>query len=122
MQRTCPRPRSDRPSGFSLVELLVAMLVLSILVAAAARGLITSLHADETSTLTFEGGLLLQRIEAAAVRGASTNETAAMMNRAWRLHEDVVRPTGSNDSPWRVWTLELELRPSLRLQRAIRAD
>lgn len=122
MRQTSPARPFERSAGFTLVELLVAILILSILVAAAARGLMTSLHTDESSALLFEGGLLLQRIEAAAARGSTTNETAALVTQGWQFREELVRASTSNDSPWRVWTVAPERRPSMHLQRAIRAD
>lgn len=101
---------------------MVALILLSILVAAAARGLMTSMRSDETSVLLFEGGLILNRIEAASIRHTPSNETAALTAPGWHLQQEMTPSETSNERPWRVSVLTAVQRPSLRITSAMRAD
>lgn len=109
-------------AGFSLVEVLVAVLILAILVAAASRGLVTSLATDSVSRQLFEGNLVMNRIETARLRGAiSTEQLKPLTGPGWALSESLQEATKTNSISWRTLTLQSELRPSLRLQHVTRA-
>lgn len=113
---------SEARSAFTLIELLVAMAILAVLVAAVSRGLITSMNADETSALVFDGSLVMNRCEAGIVR----NEDAATMNilagPEWQFIDEHRKADESNAVPWRVVSLRSAVRPSLQIQSAMRAD
>ena len=119
MQRISPWRISKRRDAFSLVELLVAMAILAILVAASSRGLVTSMIADETSVLVFDGTLALNRCEAGIARG---DDAKTLGGAGWERFDVYLKPEDSNAVPWRVISLQSQLRPSLRIQMAIRAD
>lgn len=111
---------AGRTSGFSLVEVLVAVLLLAILVAAASRGLMTSLASDEVSAQVFEGNLALNRLEAAEARGCGPEELKLLAGPGWQFGDARVAPAETNAHAWRILSLQSEIRPSLRIRAALR--
>jgi prepilin-type N-terminal cleavage/methylation domain-containing protein len=116
------RPIANSSSGFSLVEVLVAVLILAILVAAASRGLVTSMASDSTSKMLFEGNLVMNRIDAARLRGESFEKMKELVGPGWTVTETIKAATTTNKITWRVYTLQNEQRPSLKIQHAVRVD
>lgn len=120
--RTCNRnsPRKNSRGGFTLVEVLVALVILAILVATAARGLLTSLASDEISAQIFAGTLAMNRLEAAAARGDDADKMQALAGSGWLFTETTSKATETNAIAWRVISLRSEIRPSLQLRTALR--
>lgn len=110
-----------RASGFSLIEVVVALAVIAILVAVTSRGLMTSLTSDEVSAQIFAGTLALNRVEAAAVRGAPRAELERLAGPDWTLIDARPGKTDRTNAPfWRLLALHSTVRPSLVVQAALR--
>jgi prepilin-type N-terminal cleavage/methylation domain-containing protein len=116
--------RSDRvplpADGFSLLEVLAALLILVLLLTAASHSLITSLRA-ETLTRSVERAPLIMRRTACEyyLTGAATSVVAAARADGDILMESAIQPGESFG--WQEWTLSPADRPSLRIQWALRA-
>lgn len=122
MQPICHHQTSDSGDGFSLVEVLVAVAILAILVAASARGLMTSMASDETSSQVFAGNLILNRIEAAVVRGDGVEEMQKLCGTEWAVSETFTKPSETNTISWRIISLGSAVRPSLQMKISLRVD
>lgn len=108
-------------SGFSLIEVVVALAVISILVAVTSRGLMTSLSSDEVSAQIFAGTLALNRVEAAAVRDAPREELERLAGPDWIFADARPKTADRTNAPaWRLLSLRSTLRPSLVVQAAMR--
>jgi prepilin-type N-terminal cleavage/methylation domain-containing protein len=113
-------PTCDGNAGFSLVEVLVAVVILAILVAAASRGLMTSLASDEASEQIFIGTLAMNRIEAAMARAEESDKLKTFAGPGWSFDETQTSQSETNAIAWRIIGLRSEIRPTLRLQSAAR--
>ena len=125
MRRIFPRRICDSRGercGFTLIEILVSLLILSILAAAAARGLMISMASDEVSMQIFQGNLLLNKIEASALRGDSPEAMKKQAGNGWRFSETLTKASETNAIVWRIISLQSTVRPSLQVQTSLRAS
>ncbi len=121
--RATNRARSARSTGgFSLVEIVVALAIIAILVAAVSRGLMTSMQSDDVSAQVFAGNLVMNRIEAAVVRNESPEAMKKLCGTDWTISETLTKPSETNTIPWRIISLQSETRSSLSMKLALRMD
>jgi prepilin-type N-terminal cleavage/methylation domain-containing protein len=107
--------------GFTFVEVLVALLVAAILVAAASSTLIASLSAEQTAARLQDAGLLAQTIASRTHRRAE--ETNQVAQADWAVSSDVIEVKDeSATNTWRVWLFFPKDRPSLAVSLALRED
>ena len=105
-QRISPVQTPDRgPAGFTLVEVLVALLVAMLLVGAAASALIGILRAEETSLRMQKAALQVQSVTCESLLGMGITGAAHVVGEEWSVSYNVIEPTLKQTNTWNVWTI-----------------
>jgi prepilin-type N-terminal cleavage/methylation domain-containing protein len=101
-------------SGFTFVEVLIALLVVVILVSVACSSLITSLKAEQLSDWQRDASFLVNRLATEARLGTEPAGVVTQAGADWEINsEDIEAGTGPDAITWRVWILYPRERPSL---------
>jgi prepilin-type N-terminal cleavage/methylation domain-containing protein len=107
--------------GFTLIEVLIAVVVAGIAVSIACTALVTTLKAEQTATRLRDADLLIRDAAAAARLGMDPPDTPAGSMGPWKLsREEVAGMAGTNAVTWQVWTLSPADHPSLEVVFATR--
>ena len=108
--RTSPAPRSDRRSGFTFIEVMVAIIVAGLLIGVSSVSLITSLRAEQQAAWLRDAVPLIRQVSVRTWIGAMADEPLAAPE--W----EVSRSTSATDNGlWMTWTLSPAQHPSLRI-------
>jgi prepilin-type N-terminal cleavage/methylation domain-containing protein len=101
-------------SGFTFVEVLIALLVAVILVSVACSSLITSLKAEQTSDWQRDAAFLISQLSTEARLGIEPTGVVAQVRADWEINsDDIEAGSGLDEITWRVWILYPRERPSL---------
>ena len=108
-------------SGFTFVEVLIALLVAVILVSVACSSLITSLKAEQTSDWQRDASFLVSQLATEARLGVESTGVVAQAGTDWEINsDDIEAGSGPEAITWRVWILYPRERPSLTVTFASR--
>ncbi len=101
-------------SGFTFVEVIIALLVTAILVSVACSSLITSLKAEQTANYQRDASLLVNRLATEARMESASTGLVTSAGSEWEItSDDVETGEGPAAISWRVWILYPRERPSL---------
>jgi prepilin-type N-terminal cleavage/methylation domain-containing protein len=107
--------------GFTLLEVLIAMVLLAVLVTAIAPSLLASLRAEQTADLLQQGQLAADRIVTASYVLPTTTNSMEAAAEPWTAASRLAAPDEEGQPEWRVWEVSAAERPSLRVRFALRA-
>jgi prepilin-type N-terminal cleavage/methylation domain-containing protein len=101
-------------SGFTFVEVLIALLVATILVSVACSSLITALKAEQISDWQRDASFLVNQLATETRLGLESTGVVAQASFDWEINsEDIETGSGPDAIAWRVWILYPRQRPSL---------
>ena len=101
-------------SGFTFVEVMIALLAAAILVSVACSSLITSLKAEQISDYQREASFLVNQLATESSLGIQPTGVVARAGTDWEItSDDVETGEGPSATTWRVWILYPRERPSL---------
>ena len=101
-------------SGFTFVEVLIALLVAVILVSVACSSLITSLKAEQTSDWQRDASFLISQLSTEARLGIESTGVVTQVRADWEVNSDDIKAGEGPDAiMWRIWILYPRERPSL---------
>ena len=101
-------------SGFTFVEVLIALLVAVILVSVACTSLITSLKAEQISDWQRDASFLMNQLVTEARLGIESTGVVTQVSADWEITSDDIEVGSEPDVvSWRVWILYPRERPSL---------
>lgn len=101
-------------SGFTFVEVMIALLVSTILVSVACSSLITSLKAEQISDWQRNASFLVNQLVTEAKLGIESTDAVAQAVADWEINSDDIEVGEGTDAiAWRVWILYPRERPSL---------
>ena len=108
-------------SGFTFVEVLIALLIATLLISVACSSLITSLKAEQISDWQRDASFLMSRLTTEARLGLEPTGTVVQASADWEINSDNIN-TGeeTNTITWRVWILYPRERPSMTVTFASR--
>ncbi len=117
MQPTSPAQPSEPEShsGFTLVEVLIALLIAVILVSVTASTLTLTLRAEDSLNLQESGEHIIQSLQTELyIRGSASN-TIARFAREWIIVPTHIE-TGAttNRTTWNIWEVASQERPSVQ--------
>lgn len=101
-------------TGFTFVEVMIALLVTTILVSVACNSLITSLKAEQISDWQRDASFLVNQLATEARLGIESTGVVTQADTNWEINSDEIE-TGTEEAAitWRVWILYPRERPSL---------
>ncbi|MCX6995820.1 MAG: type II secretion system protein [Kiritimatiellaeota bacterium] len=109
-----PPPPSAGPAAFTLIEVVIALAVAAMLIAATASAMIGALRAETSARLQQRAGDLLQTLQTEAWLAAETNQAATNLPPDWISSiESVEQGEGTNLVFWTVWKIWPLSRPAL---------
>lgn len=101
-------------SGFTFLEVLIALLVTTILFSVACSSLITALKAEQTANWQRDATLLISQITCAERLGLETTGIVSQTDGAWEINtDDIQSGEAPNAIAWHVWILYPREQPSL---------
>ena len=101
-------------SGFTFVEVLIALLVTVILVSVACSSIITSLRAEQTADWQRDASFLIGQLASETRLGLEATGVVAQARGDWEIRsDDIESGSGPEAITWRVWILYPHERPSL---------
>jgi prepilin-type N-terminal cleavage/methylation domain-containing protein len=101
-------------SGFTFVEVLIALLVAVILASVACSSLITSLKAEQVSGWQRDASFLVNRLASETRLGIEPPAVMTQAGSDWEVHwDDIESGAGTDVITWRVWILYPRERPSM---------
>jgi prepilin-type N-terminal cleavage/methylation domain-containing protein len=108
-------------SGFTFVEVLIALLVSVILISVACSSLITSLKAEQLSDWQRDASFLVNQLATEARLGIEFTGVVSQAGADWEISSDDIEVgAGPGAISWRVWILYPRERPSLTVTFASR--
>ncbi|MCX7006273.1 MAG: type II secretion system protein [Kiritimatiellaeota bacterium] len=99
--------------GFTLIEVVIAFAVASLIIAAVASGLVATLRAEAMAHRQATAEIALRTLQTELWLGTATNNLATNLPSGWVLEsENVEQGEGTNRIVWTHWRLGPETRRS----------
>ena len=115
--------QSHKPmkSGFTFLEVLIALLAAILLISATSSSLITSLKAEQVSGYQRDAAFLVNQLATESRLGLEPTGTVIQAGSEWEINSDDMKVgEGPAAIEWRVWILSPRERPSLTVTFASR--
>ncbi|NKB23831.1 MAG: prepilin-type N-terminal cleavage/methylation domain-containing protein [Kiritimatiellae bacterium] len=91
--------------GFTFIEVMVALAILTIMVFVVGTSLITILKAEETARRTQQSALLIQRLSTRHFIHKEIDDVFRNEYPDWNFASKSIDPVGIEKDEWFVWTL-----------------
>ena len=117
MPRTSPVPMNSPRRGFTFVEVLVALVMCSLMIAGLTTALITVLKAEQQAAWLRDAQRMTTELSSQHYLGHSPTGLLSRTAADWDLTDELIRQTTEETTlVWRVWTLTPLDRPSLSIR------
>lgn len=115
MRRIFPAPRYSPTHGFTLVEVLIALLLAVILISVTASTLGVTLRAEQSMDLMEAGERLIHSLQTDLYIHGQGSNTVRRFNEEWVVTSTRIE-TGdvTNRVAWDVWEITAKARPSVQ--------
>lgn len=122
MQRMFPAHPSEESNGFTLVEVLIALLLAVILISVTASTLGVTLRAEQSMDLQGASERLINTLQTDIYLNDNASNTVQRLASQWLITSTQIE-TGAttNRVVWNVWELTAKERPSVQWRLAIRS-
>ncbi len=122
LQTSQARPSESARSGFTLVEVLIALLLAIILVSVTASTLSVTLRAEDSLHLQESGERLIQTLQTDIYLSGSASNSIARFSDDWLFVSTRIETGGvTNRRVWDTWEITAKTRPSVQWRFALNA-
>ncbi len=102
----------SKRTGFTLVEVLVALLLVMVLVGVTGQGLITVLNQEQRGAADRQAALLIETVACRHFLGLEPDPAPVVLGAAWSVAQADLPPSGGSLAGWVSYQLAPAARPA----------